>query len=125
MSEGSTVDNWGVVGTGVAVLAGELDVHPATNTAMIKSNTPVKIILFFIMSFKILLLGLILLFYPEPPHVLSCQGEKPNQRVFERMDLLSFCGKFATGISVAIVLGFIALIALAVFCFGLGALSNL
>ncbi len=41
------------------------------------------------------------------------------------MDLLSFCGKFATGISVAIVLGFIALIALVVFCFGLGALSNL
>ena len=40
------------------------------------------------------------------------------------MSLLSFCGKFATWISIAIVLAFIALIALAVFCVGLGAVSS-
>ena len=40
------------------------------------------------------------------------------------MSLLSFCGKFAVWISVAIVLVFIALIALAVFCVGLGAVSS-
>ena len=40
------------------------------------------------------------------------------------MSLLSFCGKFAVWISVAIVLVFIALIALPVFCVGLGAVSS-
>lgn len=41
------------------------------------------------------------------------------------MDLTNLTGKVAIGVSVAIVLGFIALIALAVFCFGIGAVSNL
>jgi hypothetical protein len=40
------------------------------------------------------------------------------------MDLTNFAGKVAIGISVAIVLVFIALIALAVFCIGLGAVSS-
>jgi Na+-transporting methylmalonyl-CoA/oxaloacetate decarboxylase gamma subunit len=40
------------------------------------------------------------------------------------MSLLSFCGKFAVWISIAIVLAFIALLILAVFCVGLGAVSS-
>ena len=41
-----------------------------------------------------------------------------------KTDLTSFAGKVAVGVSIAIVLAFIALIALAVFCVGLGAVSS-
>jgi hypothetical protein len=40
------------------------------------------------------------------------------------MDLTNFTGKVAIGVSVAIILAFIALIILAVFCVGLGAVSS-
>ena len=42
-----------------------------------------------------------------------------------KTDLVNFAGKVAIGVSIAIVLAFVSLIALAVFCFGIGAVSNL
>ena len=42
-----------------------------------------------------------------------------------KTDLANFAGKVAIGVSIAIVLAFISLIALAVFCVGIGAVSNL
>ena len=41
-----------------------------------------------------------------------------------KTDLINFAGKVAIGVSIAIVLAFIALIALAVFCVGIGAVSS-
>ena len=40
------------------------------------------------------------------------------------MSLLSFCGKVAVGVSCLIVIAFVILILLAVFCVGLGAVSS-
>jgi hypothetical protein len=125
MSEGSTVDNWEVVGTGVAVLVEVSEVHPAINIESIRSNTTVKIILSFIIAPLILFVRLTLSFDPDPPiRFIVSREQQPQKELVPMRSIPEYIGLVGVGVSALVVLVAVGLLVLAVILIGVGGIES-